>query len=279
MDLATVLGIITSATLIGLSLNDPSNYWNVPSILIVFGGTLGATLTNYPLRLVLSTSSLIKKTLFGAKPNYAETSIQILEFAVLARREGILAIEASLKQLPDPYLRKGMQLLVDGLEPHSLAEILEYEIANTEQRHETGAELLGSMAAYAPAMGLIGTVIGLVQMLGNLKDPSSIGPAMAVALLTTFYGAILANLFFLPLCGKLRHRSKEEILVMEMQMAGILGIAKGENPRIVKETLDSFQSPKERSEMPEFNYIRKSSVSGVYSPGADSVYNSGRKKT
>jgi chemotaxis protein MotA len=277
MELATVLGIITSATLIGLSLNDPSNYWNVPSILIVLGGTLGATLTNYPLRVVLSSAALIKKTLSGERPDYAVMSTQILEFAALARREGILAIETSLKQLPDPYLRKGMQLLVDGLEPHSLAEILEYEIANTEQRHETGTDLLGSMAAYAPAMGLIGTVIGLVQMLGNLKDPSSIGPAMAVALLTTFYGALLANLLFLPLCGKLKQRSKEEILIMEMQMAGILGIARGENPRIIKETLDSFQPSKKRTEMPEFNYIRKSVVSGA-DADTDSVYNGGRKK-
>ncbi|MDR1242443.1 MAG: MotA/TolQ/ExbB proton channel family protein, partial [Deltaproteobacteria bacterium] len=231
MDLATVIGIITSMTLIGLSLNEPSNYWNLPSVFIVLGGTIGATLTNYPLHVVLSAGKLAQKTLTGARPGYNAPAKQILEFAALARREGILAIEASLRQLPDPYLRKGMQLLVDGLEPQALAEILESEINNTELRHETGTNLLASMAAYAPAMGLIGTVIGLVQMLGNLKDPSNIGPAMAVALLTTFYGAVLANLVFLPLCGKLKQRSKEEILVMEMQMAGILGIAKGENPR------------------------------------------------
>jgi chemotaxis protein MotA len=245
-------------TLIGLSLNEPSNYWNLPSVFIVLGGTVGATLTNYPLRVVLNAGKFMQKALADARPSHDALTGQILEFAALARREGILAIEASLRQLPDPYLRKGLQLLVDGLEPQVLTEILESEINNTELRHETGADLLSSMAAYAPAMGLIGTVIGLVQMLGNLRDPSSIGPAMAVALLTTFYGALLANLIFLPLCGKLKQRSKEEILVMEMQMAGILGIAKGENPRIIKEVLDSFQSPQARVEMPELNQLRKS---------------------
>jgi chemotaxis protein MotA len=276
MDLGTVIGIITSITLIGLSLNDPASYWNLPSVFIVFGGTIGATLTNYPMHVVFSAGALLKKALFGAKPAHSKAATQILEFSFLARREGILSIEANIKQLPDPYLRKGMQLLVDGLEPQSLAAILEAEINNTELRHETGADLLGSMAAYAPAMGLIGTVIGLVQMLGNLKDPSSIGPAMAVALLTTFYGAILANLLFLPLCGKLKQRSKEEILIMEMQMAGILGIAKGENPRIIKETLDSFQAPQKRAEMPEFYALRKNSILSM-DIESDSMDNPNRK--
>ncbi|MDR2825463.1 MAG: MotA/TolQ/ExbB proton channel family protein [Deltaproteobacteria bacterium] len=278
MDLATVIGIVTSITLIGLSLNEPSSYWNLPSVFIVLGGTIGATLTNYPLRVVLSAGAIIKKTLFGAKPAYGAAANQLLEFSFLARREGILSIEANLKQLPDPYLRKGMQLLVDGLEPQTLAAILEAEINNTELRHETGTDLLGSMAAYAPAMGLIGTVIGLVQMLGNLKDPSSIGPAMAVALLTTFYGALLANLLFLPLCGKLKQRSKEEILIMEMQLAGILGIAKGENPRIIKETLDSFQAPQKRTEMTDFYPLRKNSIINT-DAAPDSINNPNRKQS
>jgi chemotaxis protein MotA len=278
MDLATILGIITSVTLIGLSLNEPENYLNLPSICIVLGGTIGATLTNYPMRVVLSTGALIKKTLSGSKPNRKDIAIQIIEYAVLARREGILSIEASIKQMTDPYLRKGMQLLVDGLEPQSLVNILESEIDNTELRHETGTDLLASMAAYAPAMGLIGTVIGLVQMLGNLKDPSTIGPAMAVALLTTFYGAVLANLVFLPLCGKLKHRSKDEIVIMEMQMAGILGIARGENPRIIKETLDCYQAPQSREDLSELGVLHKHSRTDS-SVISDSAHSSGNKKS
>ena len=143
-------------------------------------------------------------------------------------------------------MRKGLQLTVDGLEPESIQAIMEAEIGNTEARHETGVDLLNALAAYAPALGMIGTVIGLVQMLQNMSDPSTIGPSMAVALITTFYGAVLANLVFLPMVGKLKHRSREEIHIMEMQMEGVLGISRGENPRIIQEKLSSFQPPKER---------------------------------
>lgn len=135
---------------------------------------------------------------------------------------------------------------MDGLEPQLIQDILETEIGTLEQRHEIGVELISSLAAYAPALGMIGTVIGLVQMLKSMNDPSTIGPAMAVALITTFYGAILANLVFLPMAGKLKQRSKAEVLIREMQIEGIMGIAKGENPRILVEKLSSFQPPKLR---------------------------------
>jgi chemotaxis protein MotA len=249
MDIATILGLVVSFGLISTALlfgGDFSVFLNMPSVLIVLGGTVGAILTNYPLSVVLRTGSIIRKTLVAVQPKPGDVADQFMGFAYLARREGILALEPTVRNLPNPYLRKGLQLTVDGLEPEAIKTILETEINNTEARHETGVELLNAFASYAPALGLIGTVIGLVQMLRNMSDPSNIGPAMAVALITTFYGAILANLVFLPLCGKLKHRSRQELHIMEMQLIGILGIAKGENPRVIKETLEGFKAPADR---------------------------------
>ncbi len=238
-------GLIFLALLSGGS---PVTFIDAPSMLIVFGGTIGATLTHYPLGTVLSVGKVIRKTMIGKTPSTSNILDQFMDFANKARREGILSLEPVIKGMDDAYLRKGMQLTVDGLEPESIQAIMEAEISGTESRHETGIELLNALAAYAPALGMIGTVIGLVQMLKTMSDPSTIGPAMAVALITTFYGAILANLVFLPMVGKLKHRSKEEILIMEMQMEGILGISRGENPRIIQEKLSSFQPPKERKQ-------------------------------
>lgn len=252
MDLATIFGMVLSFGLIGVALVSDGSamlFVHGPSMLIVFGGTIGATLTHYPLGTALRVGKVISKTFTTRAPSTEMIIDQFMDYANRARREGILALEAVVKGIDDPYLRKGLQLTVDGLEPDSIQAILETEIGNTESRHETGTDLLSAMAAYAPALGLIGTVIGLVQMLRNMDDPSKIGPAMAVALITTFYGAVLANLVFLPMVGKLRQRSKEEVMIMEMQMEGILGISRGENPRIIREKLNSFQPPKIRKQV------------------------------
>jgi chemotaxis protein MotA len=249
MDLATLIGMVTSFGLISLALisgGAPLIFVDGASMLIVFGGTIGATLTHYPLDTVLSVGRVIRKTLIAKNPTTTEILDQIVHFANRARREGILALEPLVKGLDNAYLRKGLQLTVDGLEPESIQSIMEAEINSTESRHEIGIDLLSAMAAYSPALGMIGTVIGLVQMLKNMNDPSTIGPSMAVALITTFYGAILANLVFLPLVGKLKHRAKEETHIMEMQLEGVLGISRGDNPRIIAEKLSSFQAPKER---------------------------------
>ncbi|MBU1247643.1 MAG: MotA/TolQ/ExbB proton channel family protein, partial [Proteobacteria bacterium] len=168
------------------------------------------------------------------------------EYANRARREGILSLEPVIKEIDDDYMRKGLQLTVDGLEPAAIQEILETENAFLGERHETGADVVAVLGTLAPAMGMIGTVIGLVQMLQTMSDPSSIGPAMAVALLTTLYGAVLSNLIFNPMAGKLKTRHKEENLQREMIMEGILAISKGENPRIIEEKLNSYLAPKDR---------------------------------
>ena len=251
MDLATILGIVLSFGLVIMAMllgGSPVIFVDVPSILIVFGGTIGATLTHYPLPVVLGIGKIISKTIIAKPPSTQEIIDQFMEYANRARREGILALESVVKSMDNAYVQKGMQLTVDGLEPESIQAIMETEIGNTEGRHGTGVDLLNALASYAPALGMIGTVIGLVQMLQSMDDPSSIGPAMAVALITTFYGAVLANLVFIPLAGKLKKRSADEILIMEMQMEGVLGIAKGENPRIIAEKLSSFLPPKERKQ-------------------------------
>ncbi|BBD09405.1 motility protein A [Desulfovibrio ferrophilus] len=251
MDLATVIGLVLSLGLVAAAIvtgGSPVVFISVPSLLIVVGGTIGATMVNYPLDKILGTVGVLKKTFFSSLESPADIIEKFMDYANRARREGILSLEPVIKQLDDFYLRKGLQLTVDGLEPQTIQEILETEIAYLEARHEVGAEISATLGMFAPAMGMIGTVIGLVQMLQTMDDPSSIGPAMAVALITTFYGAVLANLVFNPMAGKLKTRSKEEVLLKEMVMQGILSISKGENPRIIEEKLSSFLPPRDRKQ-------------------------------
>lgn len=249
MDLATVIGIVLAFGLVLAAILVGGNlliFVDVQSALIVIGGTIGVLLINYPLGHVIGVVGVIKNAFFSSLESPAQIIEKFMDYANRARREGILSLEPVIKDIDDLFLKKGLQLTVDGLEPQSIQEILEAEIAYREQRHETGAGIMDAFGAFAPAMGMIGTVIGLILMLQTMSDPSSIGPSMAVALITTFYGALMANLVFLPISGKLKERSKEEILLMEMVMEGILAISKGENPRIIEEKLSSFLPPKDR---------------------------------
>lgn len=249
MDLATIIGLVLAFGLVvaGIMMNSSLLiYIDIPSMVIVVGGTIGAALVNYPLGQMLSVLKVCRKTLFATLDDPKDIISKFMDYANRARREGILSLEPIIKDIQDDYLKKGLQLTVDGLEPQTIQEILETEIHYLEQRHETGAELLGALGAYAPALGMIGTVIGLVAMLSTMNDPSTIGPAMAVALITTFYGALLANLVFNPMAGKLKLRSKQEVLTREMILEGILAISKGENPRIIEEKLSSYLAPNQR---------------------------------
>jgi len=219
---------------------------NVPSLLIVVGGTIGASLINYPLKEVLGVGGIIKNAFFYQMQSSQDLIASLVDFAGKARRDGILALQSVVKEVGDPFLEKGIQMAVDGQETENIDNILSTEIDYIRSRHKLGSEILLTMGTFAPAMGLIGTLIGLVQMLQNMSDPSSIGPAMAVALLTTFYGAILANMVFLPLAGKLKTRSSEEVLVKELILEGILSISAGDNPRTMEQKLHTFLSPKHR---------------------------------
>ncbi|MGI6454271.1 MAG: motility protein A [bacterium] len=246
MDISTVVGLIlafglmAAAMLLGGSL---MVYVDIPSVLITVGGTFAATLVNYPIPNVLSLGSVVKNAFFMRQLSPLDTVSTLVSFAERARREGILALEGSMDEVEDDFIRSGLRLAVDGVEPELIKDILQTELAFIEDRHRSGQAILTFMATAAPAMGMIGTLIGLVAMLQNLSDPSSIGPSMAVALLTTLYGAMMANMIFIPLAGKLKVRSQEEILIKEVAIEGVMSIQSGDNPRILEQKLLAFLAP------------------------------------
>lgn len=250
MDIATIVGVISAfglvvgAILMGGGLN---LFISIPSFIIVVGGTLGATLINYPLRDVLGVFSVAKNAIFSTNTSIDELVERFMLYANKSRKEGILALESEIKTVKDVFLKKGVQLSIDGLEPQDINDILDTEIEFIRSRHQLGAEIFSTMGAFAPALGMIGTLIGLVQMLQNMDDPSTIGPAMALALLTTFYGSIMANIVCLPLAGKLKTRSKEEMLTKEMTVQGIMSLSNGDNPRILEQKLKAYM-PSDGSE-------------------------------
>ena len=250
MDLATILGIFSAFGLVVISILMGSGltlFIDIPSLMIVVGGTVGVTMINYPLKEVLGSVGVAKNAFFaGAVPATEQIIKQFVDLGSKARREGILALESDVKEIKDEFLKKGLQLAVDGLEPQSIQDIMDTELSYQRARHGVGAEVFSTMATFAPAMGMIGTLIGLVQMLQSMDDPSKIGPAMAIALLTTFYGAIMANLICMPIAGKLRGRSKEESQAREMVIEGVLSLTRGENPRILEQKMLAFVPPRMR---------------------------------
>lgn len=243
MDIATVLGIVSAFGLVFAAIFMGSGltiFINVPSLMIVVGGTVGVTFIAYPLKDVLGVLKVVQKALFTKNISMMELIERFKSFATKTRKEGILALESEIKNVSDEFLKKGVQLSIDGLEPQEIRDILDTEIDYVRNRHQLGAEVFTTMGTYAPAMGMIGTLIGLVQMLQSMDDPSTIGPAMAVALLTTFYGSIMANICCMPIAGKLRTRSKEEMLTKEMTIQGIISLSNGDNPRILEQKLLAF---------------------------------------
>lgn len=219
---------------------------NAPSAMIVLGGTFGAVLINYPLSDILGVVTVAQKVIFQKEQKVERVIEQLVDISKLSRREGILSLERRMNDIQDPFLAKGIMMVIDGIEPAALSKILYTELEYIEERHKLGAEIFTTMGNFAPAMGMVGTLIGLVKMLMMMEDPSAIGPAMAVALITTFYGVILANLVFLPVAGKLRTRSGRELMVKELAINGIMSIQSGDNPRVLEQKLHSFISPGER---------------------------------
>lgn len=249
MDITTLIGILSAGGLvISAILMGGSGAWfvNYPSVMIVAGGTMGATLVNYPLSEVLSVFKVLKNVFMNKSHVPGGLISLIVDIAKKARREGILSFESQLEEIEDPFLVKGLQLAIDGMESNSIEEIMTTEIQFISERHNLGSEIFTTMGTFAPAVGMLGTIIGLVQMLMQMKDPTQIGQPMAVALLTTFYGVILANLIFLPIAGKLKTRSKQEILIKQMVLEGIISIQSGDNHRVVEQKLKAFLSPKAR---------------------------------
>jgi len=252
MDIATIVGILFGFLVITTAIVTGGG-WQVfihlPSMGITIGGMLCATLIHFSLPQFLGIFSIIKKTIIAKIPAQSELIQQMVNYAAINRRDGALALEQEIGKIPNIFFARGLQMLVDGQEPGDIRELLSSEIEYLQDRHGQGKKILEFMGAAAPAFGMIGTLIGLVQMLRNLDSPESIGGGMAVALLTTFYGALAANLIFIPLAGKLGIYSQAETTVMEMIREGVCSIAKGDNPTAVREKMQVFVSQGRRQEV------------------------------
>ena len=251
MDIASVVGILLGVTLLVVSIllapgASFGGFVNYPSMVLVFGGSVAAALICFPLKNVLNIGSVLKKVFFSKAPDIGSLIEQLVSLAETARRDGLLALENRLDEIPNPFIVLGIQMAVDSTRPEVIEDILRAEMDAVATRHQNGKSLLDQMGRFAPAFGMIGTLVGLVIMLGQLDDPDALGPGMAVALITTLYGAVSANLFFLPCAEKLAFISKKELLAMEIVIRGIMGIQAGENPRVIQQKLTTFVPPRLR---------------------------------
>ena len=247
MDLATIIGLVMGVTLLvgAVMLGGTIQMFiDVPSILIVIGGTFSALFVKYRLGEVFSVVGIIAKAFFNKTQDTDRIIGQLVDMANIARKDGILALEKVKSE--DTFMQGAINHCVDGADPDFLEDVLNKDLGYLIERHEKGIGIVETVGDVAPAFGMIGTLIGLVQMLANMSDPNSIGPAMAVALITTLYGAIVANLVAIPLSGKLTMYSKDERLVKQVIVAGMTGIQKGVNPRMLQEALKTALPPDQR---------------------------------
>ena len=240
----TLIGIVLCFGMIVFGIiavgGNMGDYIDLPSIIIVVGGSLTSAIVGFSFKEIASLPKSMS-LLFSGKKLDPQTAINsIITLANLARKEGLLALEEASKTIDDSFLQKGILLVVDGTDPELVKGILEAEINALEGRHFRGAAMYDHIANMAPAFGMAGTVVGLVAMLAALDDPSALGAGMATCLITTLYGSMVANIFFIPMAGKLRHASTVEVSYREMLLEGMLSIQAGENPRIIEEKLYSF---------------------------------------
>lgn len=236
-----VLGVVCLVVSILLS-GSIMDYWDPASVFVVVGGVAASTMICYPLSTLKGLVKVIGLAFKAQSADFAQDIDMIIDIANVARREGILALEETIENSEDVFLKKGIMLIIDGSDPELVRSIMETELAFISERHSSWQAVLLTMSSMSPAYGMIGTLIGLINMLQNLSDMDSLGPNMGTALITTFYGCILANLIFTPLAKKLAVFSNEEYLRKEMILEGILSIQDGENPRIIREKLNAFLS-------------------------------------
>jgi chemotaxis protein MotA len=247
MDLATIIGIVLVLIAILGSIflgGTIGAFIDIPSVMCVGLGVVGTTFMKWPMEVVQKMVQVMMKSIFFTPADPKATITEIGTLAETARRESIFALEKV--EIADPFLKKAMTLAADNRPPDVIASILQLEIDAMEDRHKQGVGVLDGIAADGPAMGMLGTLIGLVLMLGNMQDQAALGPSMAVALITTFYGSVIANCFALPVKNKIDVRSKMEVVKMNIIVAGTLGIVAGENPRLIKEKLNAFLPPSMR---------------------------------
>ncbi len=236
-----VYGLISSAGLDGLL-----NYLNLPSAIITFGGAFAATLTQFSLSDYIAGLKSFAIIFKVPALNASDMIRKIIELSNVARKEGLLSLEEAAAELDEPFLKKGILLIVDGTDPDLVRAIMETELVNTEARHKSLIGFWDALGSMGPAWGMIGTLVGLIDMLNHMADASAIGPAMAVALITTLYGSLLANMICIPVSGKLKADNAVEMMMKEVMIEGLLSIQAGENPRVIEEKLKSFLAPKDR---------------------------------
>jgi chemotaxis protein MotA len=251
VDKATVIGIASAwgVVLLGILIAPGSRlsaFVDYPSMMMVVGGAIAAVLIAYPLKTFLSVPKVAKKAVFPNVPKMGPVIAQLVEFSEIARRDGILALESKTDEVEDPFILLGIQMAVDGTDSETIECILRSEMEAVAGRHKIGKSLLDTLNKYAPAFGMIGTLVGLIIMLGNMDDPAAIGPGMAVALLTTLYGAAVSNMICAPLSDKLAFYSKQELQVREIIIRGILSIQDGDNPRVLAQKLNTVLPINER---------------------------------
>ena len=247
MDIATIIGLVSGSSILLAAIllgGSASLFLNIPSMLIVIGGTFATAFIRFSMADVINSVKVALNAFLVKLSVPHEVILEIVNLANIARKNGLIVLEQ--QPINDPFLKKAIMYCVDGHEAEFIEEVLKKEVNLTVERHEVGQGVFKGMGESAPAFGMIGTLVGLVQMLANMSDPASIGPAMAVALLTTLYGAVMANLFFIPLADKLALRSQEEERNRKLIVEGVLGILKGLNPRVMEEFLETFLPPKDR---------------------------------
>lgn len=243
MDLSGIISIVGTlgVIIVGMLLaGSPAQFIDLPSFFIVIGGSIGVTFFSYPLDKCFDLIGVLKVVFRKQSLDVNEVRPVMVSFAEKARREGLLALEDDLAELDDEFLQKGLQLVVDGTDPEVVEDIMTKELDYIYDRHQWGAGVMDHLAGIIPAIGMIGTLIGLVVMLGNLQNPDQLGPSMAVALITTFYGALVANVIVAPMGERLQTKNDEEVLQKELMIEGVLSIQAGDNPRIVEEKLKAF---------------------------------------
>jgi len=250
MDKTTLIGLVMgiAAVLGGAMLDGTSiqSLVNLPAFLIVIGGTTGATALSYPLEQMLNLPRLFRQALFDKSESPGALVETFVRFATMARKEGVLSLEKDAEQIPDPFLRKGIQLAVDGTDETVIRQVLTADIEAMSERHQIGYSLFETMGGFAPTLGIMGAVLGLIHVLSQVADPSKLAAGIAVAFVATLYGVGSANLIFFPVGNKLRMKSEEEMRMRHLIVQGVLAIQAGENPRILRDRLEVFLSPSAR---------------------------------
>lgn len=252
MDIASIIGLIVCFILVIFGIlygNDMSvifNFLDAPSALITFGGSFCCILASYTLPDFLAGVKSISLIFKLSTMNVPDTIQKIIDLSNVARKEGLLSLEEAATDIEDEFLKKGILLIVDGTDPELVRAIMETELVSVEDRHKDKIGFWENLGAMGPAWGMIGTLIGLINMLQDMNDPSSIGPSMAIALVTTLYGSLLANWVCAPVATKLKSKNAEETMMKEIEIEGLLSIQAGENPRVIEEKLKSFLAPKDR---------------------------------